>query len=46
MTGDRLYINHGRGHHWIKIRLDGVGATFNRAAESMQWSDTTSDANA
>ena len=35
-TAGKLYVNEGNGNHWIEVRLDGSGASFNRAAIGAQ----------
>jgi hypothetical protein len=36
VTAGRIYINAGSANHWLKVRLEGDGATVNRAAIGAQ----------
>ncbi|MHC4844960.1 MAG: CRTAC1 family protein [Planctomycetota bacterium] len=36
MVSDKLMLNQGNANHWLKLRLDGTGGSFNRAAIGAQ----------
>ena len=36
VSGGKLFVNQGNANHWLKVRLEGDGATVNRSAIGAQ----------